>query len=178
MSKIKQKSSSKTLELGNPPPLPEKCPNIKVPRKVWFRIWPPFEKNQTETDFFSGWLPLAIRPSTRSLHDLRKRVFWIVTDRQTHRRTSQLNDWIGPVGRFSENLPGSDLIRTWNSGDQEVKFWISGAGVQDIKRLTSGDPEVEFRISVDGVQKIRMWSSGYQKVEFRRSRDGFQEIRM
>ena len=26
-------------------------------------------------------------------------------DRHTHTRTSQLYDWIGPVGRFSENLP-------------------------------------------------------------------------
>ena len=49
----------------------------------------------------------AIHPSTRSLHDHWKRVFRnvtdIQTDRQIHRRTLRLSDWIGPVGRFSEN---------------------------------------------------------------------------
>ena len=41
---------------------------------------------------------LAIRPSTRSLHDLQKRVFRNVTDR----RTLRLYDCIGPVDWFSE----------------------------------------------------------------------------
>ena len=41
---------------------------------------------------------LAICPSARSLHDLRKRVFRIVTDKQTKRLILQLYDWIGPSG--------------------------------------------------------------------------------
>ena len=67
--------------------------------------------------------------STRSLNNLWKRVFCNVTDRQTdgqtYKLTQQLDDWICPVGRFSENtvminLSGTNLT---NSGDQYNEGW-------------------------------------------------------
>ena len=48
---------------------------------------------------------LAICPSTRSLQDTRKWVFWIVTDRKTNKQTNIATLWLNrPRGRFSENV--------------------------------------------------------------------------
>ena len=46
---------------------------------------------------------LAIRPLTRGLHNLWKRVYWIVTDRQTYIWTWRLYDQPGENIVFSEN---------------------------------------------------------------------------
>ena len=58
----------KKFGIRQSPPLPEKFPNIhrtKSSSKVLDSDMtpPPSEKNQTETDFFSGWLPLEQQPN-------------------------------------------------------------------------------------------------------------------
>ena len=70
-----------------------------------------------------------IRPLTKTLHDIRKWELWIVTHRQTnrhtHRQTWRLYDWVGSVGRFSENYE-SDIphylffIPTFSSHRQTI----------------------------------------------------------
>ena len=57
--KFTLKSSSKSLELGNPSPLPEKCPNINRTKKFLNQFGfghdapPPFWKNSNRNRFFT-----------------------------------------------------------------------------------------------------------------------------
>ena len=64
MSKLKQKSSSTSLELGNTPPLPEKRPNInrtkKFLEKFGFGHDPPFWKKPNRNWFFLGMASLSL----------------------------------------------------------------------------------------------------------------------
>ena len=65
---------------------------------------------------------LAIRPLTRGLHDIQKRVFWIVTKRQTDTQTDMATLWLNrpsAVGRFSENQLQLYIIKFI-----EKAFWI------------------------------------------------------
>ena len=59
MSKLKHKSASKSLDMGQPPPL-EKYPKIIRKKKVHQQVWktpPPLDNVRKNTVFILGWLP-------------------------------------------------------------------------------------------------------------------------
>ena len=47
---------------------------------------------------------LALLPSTRSLHDLRKRIFWNVTDLQTNRQTDRHRDYMTELDKWADSV--------------------------------------------------------------------------
>ena len=59
-------------------------------------------KQKEKTRIVSSHANISNTPLTRGRHDLWKRVYWIVTNTETHRKTDrgiwQLYDWINPIG--------------------------------------------------------------------------------